>query len=647
MAVVSLLLLNLPTAGADAGEARYYVARFRSVITDSSRTMLERTGATIIDYEPADAYIVWASSSQARAAGTLEVMRSVEALSPARKVEPGLLHSASALVEVGVHSSARRRVASILGSPRALPVPGRDLTALTGVASEADIRRIAWDPGVLYVQQAVTDLRSLDESTAQIAAGNLNTAGTAPVTGYPAWLAGLGLDGSGVTVAVTDTGISQLHPDVDDRVASRIDYSGTGSKDEEGHGTHVAGIIAGAPSGSTAIADPSGFLYGQGIAPGARLLDQKIFGQVVLTFPTLSTMAADARGAGASIMNGSWAFLDANRAGYGPMVREVDQLSRDSRPQVAGQDEFLFVLAAGNQGAAGPPIPQEAKNIVTVGATGSGRPTPVPLQQGQGGINDVWGRSARGPAADGRIYPTIVAPGADVVSARSPEGIFGCLPPPADGLGLYTYCSGTSMAAPHVSGAAALIHQWWMRETGSVPSPAMVRALLVNSATDIGSPNIPNNDEGWGRLNMRRLFAEPPSAALDQKTVLAEPGDRTSVDVVSTGDRPLRVTVAWSDAPAAVGANPALVNDLDLEIVRLDPSGEPIERWLGNMFDGGRSVQGDSADRLNNLENVFLFQPEAGTYRITVRAANVPGDGIPGNEDATDQDFALVVRGTS
>jgi hypothetical protein len=62
------------------------------------------------------------------------------------------------------------------------------------------------------------------------------------------------------------------------------------------------------------------------------------------------------------------------------------------------------------------------------------------------------------------------------------------------------------------------------------------------------------------------------------------------------------------------------------------------------VFAGGVSVAGGSPDRLHNVENVFLDEPVAGTYRVTVRAHNVPGDGVPHNDDPTDQDFALVVR---
>jgi hypothetical protein len=113
---------------------------------------------------------------------------------------------------------------------------------------------------------------------------------------------------------------------------------------------------------------------------------------------------------------------------------------------------------------------------------------------------------------------------------------------------------------------------------------------------------------------------------------------------VTDRSRPLRVTLTWSDAPAAVGAEKTLVNDLDLVVERLQ-DGRVAQRWLGNRFRGGRSVTGGRPDRRHNIENVFLPRPAPGVYRVTVNAHAIPGDGIPGNANRTDQDFALVIRG--
>jgi hypothetical protein len=102
------------------------------------------------------------------------------------------------------------------------------------------------------------------------------------------------------------------------------------------------------------------------------------------------------------------------------------------------------------------------------------------------------------------------------------------------------------------------------------------------------------------------------------------------------------VTLAWTDAPGLlVGA--ALANDLDLE-VRVGSA----TLYRGNVFSGRFTAIGGEADRLNNIESIFL-PPEAipigaeGNFTITVRGANISSDGVPGNGIDLDQDFALVV----
>jgi hypothetical protein len=257
-------------------------------------------------------------------------------------------------------------------------------------------------------------------------------------------------------------------------------------------------------------------------------------------------------------------------------------------------------------------------------------------------VDQISSFSSRGPARDGRIVPTVTAPGERIVSARATTGVLCSESPARDGFGLYTHCSGTSMASPHVAGSVALIHDWWrQRNDGADPSPAMDRALLVNSARDLRFADVPNRHEGWGRVNLRELF-DPQlfRVLLDQSVGLTDPGALQSFTVTPADpERPLRVTLAWTDAPAvpADPETPALVNDLDLTVTAED--GTTVH---GNAFDEGRSVPGGSPDRLNNLENVLLEGP-SGSYRIDVGAFALPGDGVPGTGDATDQDFALVI----
>jgi len=109
--------------------------------------------------------------------------------------------------------------------------------------------------------------------------------------------------------------------------------------------------------------------------------------------------------------------------------------------------------------------------------------------------------------------------------------------------------------------------------------------------------------------------------------------------VPDTG-QPLKITLAWADAPGAVGANPALVNNLNLTVV----SGGNTYR--GNVFSSGWSTTGGSADAINNLENAYIQSPGSDAT-ITIDAANIAGDAVLYNADPTDQGFALVCHNCS
>jgi len=656
-------LLGGAVAASPEPDSGFYVVAFERRIDDAGRAGLVRTGADIIGYEPDDSYIVWANNDEAAAAGALGAVDAVTPVPLDRKlaVESGARGSIAVdVVTYGPSSATIARSLDALGDVgriARLDAHGTLATVTMTIAGER-LSDLAARPDVLFIEPAITRLHAEDEKTTQLIAGNIGD-DKYSVPGYLEWLDKLKLSGKGIKAAIVDTGINESHPDLAGRIAKTVDY-GDGPVQETpydtgGHGTHVAGIVAGSPSGSGPIyEDPDGFLYGMGVAPQAELINLNLlsfFGPSTGepdNVPRFVGVTKDAYTAGARMWNASWHTGQGNRAGYLASVRIFDELARDALPKTPKSEEFLFVFSAGNAGASGPTVPKEAKNLIAVGATNSGRGAHYPLTTDPEAIASF---SSIGPTKDGRIFPTVSAPGANVISARAIEGTASLLcATPIDGFVYYCSISGTSMAAPHVTGSAALIHQWWKRSHGALPSPAMVKALLVNSADDVGPPDIPNNFEGWGRVDLGSLFTGRGAPfAVDQSTRFTAPDQRRTYIVAADGKNPLKITLSWSDAPASVGAEKVLVNDLDLvvEPVRFSCSGWKVvgdDIYRGNVFTKGMSKTGGKPDRLNNLENMFLSKA-AGYYRITVRASNLPGDGIPNNSDHTDQDFALVTRG--
>ena len=472
-----------------------------------------------------------------------------------------------------------------------------------------------------------------DEMSDQIVAGN--TPGGTPVVGYNAHLADLGYDGSGVIWAIIDTGIDYAHPDLNTHIAGGFSYPGaptTNPGDDcaiGGHGTHVAGIVGG--DAAAGFSDLDGFLYGLGMAPGVSFFASNSL--CAPAWPPAGGWQEHSKNAvlGSAIGgNNSWHSNEGTQHGYQASERTHDIMVRDGNFDTASTAEpFIEVFSAGNSGSGGLTAPKEGKNLIVTAASNNAR---------AGDIEAIASFSSLGPAVDGRIVPTIAAPGASIASSRRLGAALQCTATIANTNGHYSLCSGTSMAAPHTSGAIVLITEWWRDNNSNAnPSPAMAKALLVNGAVDMGTPDIPNNSEGWGRINVTNIISPTsPVVYRDQLDLFTGSGDQylLVVGVVDPG-QPLKITLAWSDAPGAVGANPALVNDLDLTVT------VGGDTYLGNNFSGGWSVTGGAADTINNLENVYVQSP-SGSVTIVVDATNIAGDGVPYNGDGTDQDFVLV-----
>ena len=175
----------------------------------------------------------------------------------------------------------------------------------------------------------------------------------------------------------------------------------------------------------------------------------------------------------------------------------------------------------------------------------------------------------------------------------------------------------------------------------------MTKAFLVNAATymtgENAGGNLPGERQGYGLLNLSRAFDATARKLVDQTVLFTESGQSHEIaGQIADRSQPLRVTLCWTDAVGSL-VGPALVNDLDLEV----HIGDAVV-FRGNHFEGALTTEGGDADRSNNVESVIIPAsafPEglAGNFKIIVRAANIAGDGVPGNASMLDQDFALVI----
>ena len=290
---------------------------------------------------------------------------------------------------------------------------------------------------------------SLDQSVPQIGAPT-------------AWAAGY--DGAGVTVAVLDTGIDDTHPDLAGKIVEKQNFSDAAdTEDNVGHGTHVASTIVG--SGSA-----SGGKY-RGVAPGANLLSGKV----------CSTRNC----AESAILAGmEWAAPKAkviNMSLGGTDYPGIDVLE-EAVNRLTAQTGALFVIAAGNNGQdGGVSSPATADAALAVGAVDK-----------QENLADF---SNRGPRVDGAIKPDITAPGVGIVAALAKGSDYPVYSPG------YTQLNGTSMATPHVAGAAALLeqqHPTW--------SASDLKAALMASAKPNAS--LTAFQQGSGRVDVDRAVQQ-------------------------------------------------------------------------------------------------------------------------------------------
>ena len=254
--------------------------------------------------------------------------------------------------------------------------------------------------------------------------------------------------------------------------------------------------------------------------------------------------------------------------------------------------------------------------------------------------------SSRGPTDDGRIKPDVVAPGTWVLSGYS--DMYQISPNPQNDLpqwngwgvppdSVHKYMGGTSMSNPLVAGAAAVVRDYYQKAYGHAASAALVKATLINTAVDMadednvpGTPDIgiPNIHEGWGRVDLDGATAG--NAYVDDGTGLVKDASASFAFSVATAGLPFKVSLVWSDFPSTASATQNLVNDLDLVVT------DGTTTYRGNDFIDGWSQAGGSADRVNNVENVYIQSAAAGTWSVEVRGYNVPNGPQP---------FALVVDG--
>ncbi|MEV1328147.1 S8 family serine peptidase [Micromonospora costi] len=480
-----------------------------------------------------------------------------------------------------------------------LPLIASDLTGMRGLTAQRHLASVDGFATAIPVAELAGRWPTLRDS---LRGGKLWLDGirrpaldvSVPASGAPAvWAAGY--DGSGVKVAVLDSGIDTTHPDFAGRVAARrnfvTDYETT-DDDLAGHGTHVASILA----GSGAASDGR---Y-RGMAPGASLL----IGKVCFSFQGLGAACPDsaileglhwAAESGARVVNLSLGADD--QPGVDPIEAAVNDLT--------ARYGTLFVAAAGNSGW----VPQSV-----------GSPASADAALAVGNVDKSGARSwdsGQGPRlGDYAVKPEITAPGTAITAARSATAD---VAPPGE---RYVSFSGTSMASPHVAGAAALLAQAHPDWRADQLKSALMGAARPNPAIDLFG-------QGAGQLDAARALAQPVTANPPAVTFgfRAYPHDAEDVvvrTVTYRNDGPTPITLRL----ALSGTAPAGVITLDRDTVSVPARGTaPVRitadtRAGGDAYGtfGGRLVATADGVSVQTPFSVFREQPSADVHlQVTAR----------------------------
>ncbi|KAF0176609.1 MAG: Peptidase S8 and S53 subtilisin kexin sedolisin [Limisphaerales bacterium] len=696
--------LRIPEHLRAAEEPGSWLVQARGTIDQKFRDVLRGAGAEIVSYVPNNAYLVRGSANLAHQLRVSPRVQSVLPFEPYYKLDMTLLPLAvrrdpmpvgrwlNVVLFAGTLDQAKadlRALGAEVKSEQRFPFghvvtiapPADSLVALARMPAVQNIE--VWHSPVLANDLSRVRLDVSTSTTASAPGGN--------------WL---NLTGNGVFVGLIDSGVDLAHGQLAGRTFTNAASPGI---DVDGHGTHVAGVIA-----ANDAADPgaaSGSLVGatyRGIAPGARVYPLSLYSTDYTNYanPWLITNAALATNI--FIVNNSWGYpvtaYDINSALF-------DEAVRDSVPFRTNDQPVTHVFAVGNSGGANSGgtggnadsinSPGNGKNVLSIGATeqfrlvsnsvvstnfGTNDPIATAHSDSADQVADFSGRGNVGVGVEGpsgRMKPDLVAPGDYVVSLRA--STFTNVQESDLTLGsAWRYERGTSVAAGKVSGLLALVQEFFSMNFGrpSGLKPSLNKALLINRARSLNgvydfAVNGSVTHQGWGFPSLSNTLPAVASISFLTSTsalpvvnriVLLEESALVtnhlasgqfhaydvSVPAVTGLTNNLKITLAWTDPAGNPISSTKLVNDLDLYVTNIVANGRQFE---GNNFAPGSTVTQPTVpgtpsarDSVNNVENAYipLTNAAASTFRVYVIGRKVNVNAVTANTNQIAQDYSVV-----
>jgi hypothetical protein len=558
-----LAAVGIGAAAADEGASPYYLVQFVGPVEAFWLEQVAALGGEVVGYVPNDTHIVRMAAESVAQVQSLPSVRWVGPFRPAYKIAPDL---GAAYATVGASATGSAPVELTV-----MAFPGESPAALGAVlaAQGAAIVEAADTPigPVLRVQAPLSLLPSLAQQPAvswverYIEPVTANAEGRKLIGAEAVWES-FGYYGEGQIVAVSDSGLSvegALSTDFAGRLvrafapsemnlASPQCSAKNTFTDLNGHGTHVAGSVLGngTRSGSNAAAHAYTGSHA-GSAPEARLVFMALNADGSTGMQCVDVngdFLAKGYQEGARISSNSWGA--SNQGGYNLLSSLADDY-------IWRHKDYLVLYSAGNAGPGAQSVgaPGTAKNVLTIGASENNRPD---KDTDSDNPNTVAGFSSRGPTADGRIKPEVVAPGTWVLSVRAAQA------PDSSFWGNfnqdYAFMGGTSMATPLAAGGAAIVREWLNKTRGlAAPSAAPLKAVLVNGTTQLPGELVASNNSGHGRLDLKNTLSAN-YVVMDDHVQGLQTGGVVSytVQVVAVGAQGALFALDGSAAPAIQAA---------------------------------------------------------------------------------------------
>ncbi len=557
----------------------YRIVQFAEIPDDAAKSALASQGVQFLEYLPTNAFVVSFPTSlvpltlknyNALAVAPLQTKHKLSMRLEERPLPEYAVKGSKVSVQVtGQQDVLPSSVAEGLlayGFETELSKP--HVNVVQGEIALAKLEQLASEPWVRYVDVAPEPGEKESDD-----GRNLHRSNSIDSDGY----GGRQYDGDGVSVAVNDDGPVGPHIDFQGRVDQTQATNDLGT-----HGDMVAGIV-----GAAGNLDPTM----RGMAPASFIWIRQYSGSLPGTLPL--HLSDDVLIFQSSYSNGC-------NAGYTSLTRTVDQ-------EIYNNPTLIQVFSAGNSNNndCGYGAGSLWGNITGGHKMGKNVVATANLDN----QDNLRFSSSRGPANDGRIKPDISAHGHNQMST--------------DPGNTYAPGGGTSAAAPGITGCMTQLHQAHRElNGGTTAESALLKAIMLNTANELGNIG-PDFEFGFGKVNtLRALMVLEEGRYL--KSSVAQNATNTHTFTVPAGTELAKVMVYWHDKEASTSAATALVNDLDAVVTQ---GGTTYEPYILNPAPNASTLDDPATtgpDHLNNVEQIPLVNPAAGTYTLTVDGTTVP-----------------------